>query len=245
MHRVFHIFSYTFNSYDTIVLLGVLAGIFYLYWTLSKIQQIRKKDLTLFLFIMLFVQQVGGVIIPYVWKLIRRGTWLHLFDQSSPGRFFHSVFISTLIYVILTCKLLKWPLSKVLDKFFIGAVLTSAIGRIGCFMQGCCRGKPTTLPWCVYFPAHPLDCLHPTQLYMFGAETVLFLALLYVDKHKKYDGFTFWTGVLLYSIYRFLIEFVRVNPIFIYGMTHAQVFSVYTFGLSLLVLLKNQSKKSK
>lgn len=245
MHRYFHVFSYTFNSYDTIVPLGVLAGIFYLYWSVSKIQYIRKKDLILFLLILFFVQQVGGTIIPYVWRLMQRGTLVHLVNQYSPGRFFHSVFISALIYVILTCKLLKWPLSKVLDKFIIAAILASAIGRIGCFMQGCCRGKPTTLPWRIYFPAHPLDGLHPTQLYMFGAETVLFLALLYVDKHKKYDGFTFWTGVLLYSTYRFLIEFVRINPVFILGLTYAQVFSVLTFGLSFLVLLKKSMQKTR
>ena len=245
MHRFFHVFSYTFNSYDTIVPLGVLAGIFYLYLTLSKIQYIRKRDLILFLLIMFVVQQVGGTVLPYVWQFTRRGTLLHLVDQVTPGRYFHSVFISTLVYVIFACRQLKWPLRKVLDKFVIAVILASAIGRIGCFMQGCCKGKPTALPWCVHFPAHPLECLHPTQLYMLGIETVLFLVLLHVDKHKKYDSFTFWTGVLLYSIYRFFIEFVRINPVFVLGLTHAQVFSIFTFALSSLVLLKKSKEMTK
>jgi phosphatidylglycerol:prolipoprotein diacylglycerol transferase len=60
-----------------------------------------------------------------------------------------------------------------------GLALGHALGRVGCFMAGCCYGRPTGLPWGVRFPASalyagPVDVpLHPVQLYEAGAELVL------------------------------------------------------------------------
>jgi phosphatidylglycerol:prolipoprotein diacylglycerol transferase len=46
----------------------------------------------------------------------------------------------------------KLPIRKFLDIIFIGLTLVIVFGRIGCFMRGCCYGKPTNLPWAVHFP---------------------------------------------------------------------------------------------
>jgi phosphatidylglycerol:prolipoprotein diacylglycerol transferase len=57
-----------------------------------------------------------------------------------------------------------------------GLAIGHAFGRIGCFMAGCCYGRPTDLPWGVRFPASPFFAgpvgvpLHPVQLYEAGAE---------------------------------------------------------------------------
>jgi hypothetical protein len=67
---------------------------------------------------------------------------------------------------------------------------------------------------------------------MFIGEMIILGILLGVQKRRRYDGQTFWTGIFIYSIYRFLIEFYRINPIFLYGLTHAQFFSMITFFIS-------------
>jgi phosphatidylglycerol---prolipoprotein diacylglyceryl transferase len=46
----------------------------------------------------------------------------------------------------------KLPIRKYLDILAIGLMLALAFGRIGCFLNGCCYGKPTDLPWAVRFP---------------------------------------------------------------------------------------------
>ncbi len=46
----------------------------------------------------------------------------------------------------------KLPIRRYLDILAIGLMLALAIGRIGCFMRGCCFGRPTNLPWAVRFP---------------------------------------------------------------------------------------------
>jgi phosphatidylglycerol:prolipoprotein diacylglycerol transferase len=56
-----------------------------------------------------------------------------------------AIIISYLIYH-------KLPIRKYLDILAIGLMLALTFGRIGCFLNGCCFGKPTDLPWAVRFP---------------------------------------------------------------------------------------------
>lgn len=46
----------------------------------------------------------------------------------------------------------KLPVRRFLDILAVGLMLALAFGRIGCFLNGCCFGKPTDLPWAVRFP---------------------------------------------------------------------------------------------
>ena len=93
------------------------------------------------------------------------------------------------------------------------------VGRLGCFMAGCCYGKPTQVAWAVTFtdPAAALNVgtplgvpLHPTQLYESLAGLVILVVLLATERRgKPYPGRTFWQFVLLYGVSRFVIEFFR------------------------------------
>jgi phosphatidylglycerol:prolipoprotein diacylglycerol transferase len=112
----------------------------------------------------------------------------------------------------------KLPALVVADAFAPGIALGHAIGRIGCFSAGCCWGKPTHLPWAVTFrnPAAyqlvgvPLGVpLHPTQLYESAAEFAIFGILYwrYARPHGRGDIISLY--LMLYSVARFLVEFVR------------------------------------
>jgi phosphatidylglycerol:prolipoprotein diacylglycerol transferase len=90
------------------------------------------------------------------------------------------------------------------------------IGRLGCFMNGCCYGLPTKLPWGITFPPEsyssavfPHEALHPSQLYMSGAGFLLFFALLALDKRHRFDGWLFWSYIAMDAGLRFLIDFTR------------------------------------
>jgi phosphatidylglycerol:prolipoprotein diacylglycerol transferase len=54
----------------------------------------------------------------------------------------------------------KLPIRHYLDILAIGLLLALAFGRIGCFLNGCCFGKPTNLPWAVRFPYHSPTNVH-------------------------------------------------------------------------------------
>jgi len=94
--------------------------------------------------------------------------------------------------------------------------LGEAITRLGCFMNGCCFGTPTDLPWAVRFPddsfsamVFPGCALQPSQLYSFAAALVVFFLVLGAGRRIKYAGGLFWLCILLLSCARFLIDFTR------------------------------------
>jgi phosphatidylglycerol---prolipoprotein diacylglyceryl transferase len=99
-----------------------------------------------------------------------------------------------------------------------GVAIGQAIGRLGCFAAGCCYGKATGVPWAVRFHNEyaaqevgtPLNVpLHPTQLYESGAALLIFLGLLWLSRHKRFQGQVTLTYVALYAVVRFVIEYFR------------------------------------
>jgi phosphatidylglycerol:prolipoprotein diacylglycerol transferase len=60
--------------------------------------------------------------------------------------------IAAVIIILLYMVYHKLPIRRYLDILAIGLMLALAFGRIGCFLNGCCFGKPTNLPWAVRFP---------------------------------------------------------------------------------------------
>ena len=90
------------------------------------------------------------------------------------------------------------------------------IGRIGCFLNGCCYGLPTKLPWGIHFPPEsyssavfPGEPLQPAQLYMSGAGFFLFAVLLLLDRKHRFDGWLFWSYIAMDAVLRFFIDFTR------------------------------------
>ena len=92
--------------------------------------------------------------------------------------------------------------------------LIYALGRLGCFLSGCCYGKICSLPWAwaVTFPhQEPIGALrHPTQLYLMAYELV-FLTLYLIMRHirPKLSPPIFLCWLLGHSLWRFIIEFFR------------------------------------
>lgn len=103
-------------------------------------------------------------------------------------------------------------LDVIAPAFPLGIFLT----RIGCFLNGCCFGKPCSCPWAIVFPAdsppgsvYPHASLHPAQLYASLCGLIIFLLVLYLERFKRFDGFTTGLTLLFYCPARFGIDFVR------------------------------------
>ena len=100
----------------------------------------------------------------------------------------------------------KWPVGSFLDVAVPYAALGQAIGRIGCFLNGCCYGKPSK--WGMYFPTHA-ETLYPTQLYDSLGLFLIFFILKKSQTVLKTPGQTFLLYLFLASAQRFIIEFFR------------------------------------
>ncbi len=117
------------------------------------------------------------------------------------------------------------------------AALGQAIGRIGCFLNGCCYGKEVS-HFGIYFPVHDA-ILIPTQLYSCLALLTIYLILRVRQNRTHQKGEIFYLYLFLYSIWRFFIEFFRGdNEIFIFGLTIFQIFSIALFILSSVLLIR-------
>jgi phosphatidylglycerol:prolipoprotein diacylglycerol transferase len=91
-----------------------------------------------------------------------------------------------------------------------------AIGRVGCFLNGCCYGKPCDLPWAVTFDQASAAgmffheaAVHPTQIYESLAALAMFFVLVAVGRKKPFHGFLLWLLVILLAAYRFVVDPIR------------------------------------
>jgi phosphatidylglycerol:prolipoprotein diacylglycerol transferase len=122
----------------------------------------------------------------------------------------------------------------------LGTVLT----RIGCFLNGCDFGVPTTAPWGVAFPPgspawrlHGRELpVHATQLYEAGAALVLFGAVLWVARRARVPGQVFLFFFTCYGMARAAIELLRGDPSrgLLLGLPTSQALGLATALLGLL-----------
>jgi phosphatidylglycerol:prolipoprotein diacylglycerol transferase len=118
------------------------------------------------------------------------------------------------------------------DTFALPLALALAVGRWGCFCNGCCYGTATTLPWAVDFGDGVLR--HPTQIYesLFHLTMALVLVLLMRRGALRYQLLKFY--LIAYCVYRFATEFIRPEPVNGLGLTFYQSVCV-TLAAALLV----------
>lgn len=171
---------------------------------------------------------------------------LEIFRIWNGGLVFYGGLILAIPVAIIYIRKQGLPLWKVSDVVASSLPLGLSIGRIGCFMAGCCYGKPTDLPWGVIFSnprslarAHLGEPVHPTQLYESSGSFLIFIFIFfYLRKRKHFDGELFWTFTLLYSAMRFFLEFLRDDPRgFLFGFSESQIVGVPVFIVSIFMLL--------
>ena len=117
-------------------------------------------------------------------------------------------------------------LGLALNALFVGIPFGHAIGRVGCFLGGCCYGAPCDRPWAVIYTdpiAHkvngtPLHVpLHPTVLYEAGLEMGNFAVCYTLWRRKAGDWVVFLAWAGLYGTERFFLEFLRNDRRGLYG----------------------------
>jgi phosphatidylglycerol:prolipoprotein diacylglycerol transferase len=122
-------------------------------------------------------------------------------------------------------ELAKWALDiriKTGDSFAVPVAAAVGVGRLACFVGGCCYGTPTKLPWGVVFPAIDNRPRHPTQLYEAAFHLAAALALATLQKRGVFRGQLIKLYVLTYLVYRFATEFIRPEAELWGGLTAYQ-----------------------
>jgi phosphatidylglycerol---prolipoprotein diacylglyceryl transferase len=181
-------------------------------------------------------------------------------DFFRSGGVFYGGFIGAVIASVIVMRIYGLPWWRTADAFAPGIAIGQMVGRLGCFSAGCCWGEPTTRAWGVHFterghevtgvpltPAHlelpaqqvwaeklgslaaPLH-LHPTQLYEAAATLLIFAALLWLFRRRRFEGQIVLAYALLYAVARSTIEFWRDDPRgAVFGISTSQFIAVVVF----------------
>jgi phosphatidylglycerol---prolipoprotein diacylglyceryl transferase len=254
---------FTIYSYGAMLALAFVVGTFLAAYRAQKSGLDKNKIIDLIFYIL--VASLLGARSMYVavnWNYYS----LHLpeaFKIWEGGLVLYGGVILAFIVSVWFIKKNSLPLGRVLDILAPSVALGIAIGRLGCFLNGCCWGK-ISYKWGMTFPARneppvfaqqvfdgliPKDALCslpviPAQLYESLACLAIFLGLLLTRKYKRFDGFLFWLFILAYSAFRFAIEYFRYyDANFIWGaLTVSQVTSIALFLLALIILARNHKR---
>lgn len=220
-------------SYGLMFALGVLMAVFYLgkQTPVGGLTQNKIIDLIL---ILTFVGIVGGRLfyIGQHWDYYLENP-SEVFAVWEGGLVIYGGIIAALIGLAIFCRVRRVNFFLLTDLYFPAVALAQAFGRVGCFLNGCCWGSPTHLPWAVQFPFLK-DPVHPTQIYssLFNFGLFAFLALRY--QRRVFVGEITLYYLLLYSLGRFIVEYLRGDNLpILWGMTSAQVISV---GVAVIAL---------
>ncbi len=134
---------------------------------------------------------------------------IHIIRIDQGGLIFYGGAIGALLTILWMAKRYRIPVFKMADFTILAIPLGHAIGRIGCLLNGCCYGAPTTLAWGI--PMH--DALrHPTALTESLFNVGLYVLLLKVYRSRHRHGRVFALYLMLYPTFRFFIEFLRGDP---------------------------------
>jgi phosphatidylglycerol:prolipoprotein diacylglycerol transferase len=106
------------------------------------------------------------------------------------------------------------------DSFALPLALALAVGRLGCFFNGCCYGKITTLPWGIDFGDGTPR--HPTQLYESAFHLAMAGLLWLLLARRLLVGNQLKLYLICYGVFRFATEYLRPEPAWSLGLTFYQ-----------------------
>lgn len=172
-----------------------------------------------------------------------------LFSIARSGGVFYGGLILAVTVGIWYVRRHRMPVWATGDLAAPGIALGQFVGRIGCFLAGCCYGDHCVRPWAVTFTnplaaelsGTPLNVpLHPVQLYESLAVLGVFFAVLRIERRPgNFTGRTFWTYVLLYGLVRFVTEHFRgdARGHLLAGLSTSQGISLALVPLAIVMLL--------
>ena len=220
------------DSYNLMIIVGVIASILicYLYFKHIKMTTSFILDLTLTIIVAVFFGVIFACLFENLYEFILDPkNYKFTFGLTFYGGLFGGVISFILMYIFYIRK----RNGKTIDKICIIApsamTIAHAFGRVGCFLAGCCYGKETNEWYGIYFESLGKKVI-PTQLYEAIFLFILSFILIYLAFKKNFK-YNFIIYITSYSIWRFLIEFLRDDPrgAFLGIFSPSQVWSIILF----------------
>jgi phosphatidylglycerol:prolipoprotein diacylglycerol transferase len=229
---LFSIGEFTVSSYYFMGMIGLLGGFFLNYWETKR----RGLDISLSIRGAIWVS-IFGYIGARAMHIVFDG-FLEIYIQKplailafwKGGLAFYGTVIFGLPAALWWFRYHKAPFLKYLDNYTYGLAFGVGIGRIGCYLNGCCFGEISSSSIANQFIKYGLSAknqfardilldlrempypVFPAQMISFAANMAIFLFLwIFVRKRYKKDGSVFGIWMIIYGMFRFTIEIFRAD----------------------------------
>jgi phosphatidylglycerol---prolipoprotein diacylglyceryl transferase len=213
---LFDLGPFQVHAYGLALALSFLLGSF---WVIRRGRPLgyREDDLNL-LFLYILGSALVGARLYYAFQHPEdfRADWLEVFQIWRGGLTQYGGVIGALIVGGLFIRSRRWSFRAVADLLSPALALGEGITRIGCFLSGCCFGKPCSQAWCVVYPpgspAHDAlggVALQPSPLYLSATNLLLFFGLARALGAGLRPGRVFGLYLFVSALLRFLVDFTR------------------------------------
>ncbi len=235
---------------------GLMIGIGFLIAVLVGMYRAKKKgmnqeailDIAIYCILAGFL---GGKLLYVIVE------WKRFIDNplavlGSSGFVVYGGIITGVLTGYIYCRIKKISFVKYFDLVMPEIAIAQGFGRIGCFLAGCCYGRPTDSWLGVVFPPEALAPsgvkLLPTQLFMSAGDFLIALILILYSRKNKIDGNVGAGYLILYGVGRFGIEFLRNDSRGSVGvLSTSQFISLFivAIGIGLIVWNVMRARKQK
>ena len=252
------IFGKILPSYGVTGVIGFLAGMLLVFILSKKYGGIFDSAVCIYLMGMLGA--MGGAKLLYliieIRSLIKDLPYAFEYKEAfidkyiRGGLVFYGGMLGALIGVVIFIRMFKVDFNLYRNIVMPGIILFSAFGRVGCFLTGCCYGKETDSVIGVVFrnaaiADHPVKLI-PTQLIEAVFDLLLVVLFIYLGRSKKLDDYLIRLYLVIYAVFRFILEFFRGDSIrgFFLGLSSSQWISIIILiSVAVMTIISSRQKE--
>jgi phosphatidylglycerol:prolipoprotein diacylglycerol transferase len=226
--------------YGIMVALAVAVVVLWVMWEVRRGAKLSYETI----FTVALIAIPSGVIVSRLLHVIDLWGYYSNYPGQiigASGLTIYGAILGATLGIWVYSKFSKFNFAYVADLVAPGVILAQAVGRVGCTINGCCYGVPTSLPWGVVY-THPESyaplgvAVHPTQLYEIAYLLIIFGVVFGLRGRFKPDGSLFLVYISLYSLWRVGIDFLREGTPFLFGLHQAQVIGIIVLAIVVPIL---------
>ncbi len=247
----FGIFSLEIRWYSLAYIAGILIGWFLAKKVFLKNSEINNNfdDYITYLIIGIIIGGRLGYVLIYNFSYYINNL-IDIFKIWQGGMSFHGGLVGIIIASVIFARKKNQNPFLYLDIVALTAPIGIFFGRISNFINSELYGKVTDLPWSVIFVRVDNLPRHPSQIYEALLEGLILFIILFILKNKNLDkpGLTSSLFLIIYSIFRFIVEFFRISDeqlgSILFNLSMGQVLSlIFIFSGIFLFYFKNENKQ--